>query len=994
MRLLPLVVTLSSAIAWAQAGGNFNSLEGRRIVDVKYEPAGVLDPEDLAKAQPIQIGDPLRAENVAEAIDRLFATGEFDDIRAEAQISGDGLILRFVTTPVRYIGAVTIQGKVVDPPNRGELTSLPQLARGDEFHEQDLQDAVDRMRRLLVANGFYDATVEPMTKTDEHRQVFLTFDVRHGKRAKYEMPIVNGDIKLPIDTIVSATGWRVRFIHWWRQVTQARTRNAATNVAAKYESKDRLKADVRVNKLDYDAATRRVQPTLTVVPGPVVKINAIGAKVSRRVMKRYVPVFQEHAVDNDLLAEGARNLRDYLQSKGYYDATVDFRTSNPDEDNESVEYAISLGSQFKLVHIEITGNKYFDEETLRERMFIEPATFYLRRGRFSRAFLKKDEENLTNLYHGNGFRDVKITSDILENYKGQPGKVAVAVRIEEGPLWVVDGVTLEGVSDADRKVIEPQLSSSNGQPFSEVSLAADRNLALTYYASQGYPNADFKAAWAPAAMPNRVAVVYTASPGERQFVREILTSGLTHTRSKLIEERMTLHAGDPISVVTQRAIQRSLYDMGVFARVDTAIENSDGATNHKYVLYAFDEANRYTVTVGAGAQVGRFGTPSTTANLNTAGGETGFSPLFSLTVNRLNFLGLGHTVSLRGVYSNLQKRASLSYYAPRFMNKEGRSITYSLLYDQTLDVRTFASKRQEVSVQVAQKFSRSTTGFLRFAYRNVGVSDVVIPVLLIPQFLQSVRIGMLSFNLVQDLRDNPVDPHRGRYNTADFGLSTKYFGSDRSFTRVLLRNATYYRLSKNVVVARQTQFGVISPFSVPAGFNEAQSVPLPERFFGGGEDSLRAFPYNQAGPRDIGAPLIPGGPSSRPTGFPLGGNALFFNTVEVRLPLIGENIRAAIFHDMGNIYTSLSDISFRAHQRDLTDFDYGVHAVGAGLRYKTPIGPVRADFAYSINPPAYLGFSGTPADLLNCGTTANPICQSTRQSVSHFQFFFSIGQTF
>src|SRR5262249_3476818 len=142
-----------------------------------------------------------------------------------------------------------------------------------------------------------------------------------------------------------------------------------------------------------------------------------------------------------------------------------------------------------------------------------------------------------------------------------------------------------------------------------------------------------------------------------------------------------------------RAIQKDLYDMGVFARVDTAIENPDGATNHKYLLYAFDEANRYTVTLGVGAQVGRFGTPSSTANISSAGGDTGFTPIFSLNVSRLNFLGIGHTVSLRGVYSSLQKRASVSYFAPRFMNIQGRSITYTVLFDQTLDVRTFASRR-------------------------------------------------------------------------------------------------------------------------------------------------------------------------------------------------------------------------------------------------------------------------------------------------------------
>jgi outer membrane protein assembly factor BamA len=229
------------------------------------------------------------------------------------------------------------------------------------------------------------------------------------------------------------------------------------------------------------------------------------------------------------------------------------------------------------------------------------------------------------------------------------------------------------------------------------------------------------------------------------------------------------------------------------------------------------------------------------------------------------------------------------------------------------------------------------------------------------------------------------------------GLASRVFGSERSFVRVLLRNATYHRVTRNVTFARQTQFGVIAPFNPPEGLTDAASVPLPERFFGGGADSLRAVPFNQAGPRDTGAPVVAGGPSSAPSGFPLGGNALLFNNVELRFPLIGANIGGVLFHDMGNIYGTLDKLSLRVRQRDLNDFNYMLHAVGFGVRYRTPIGPVRGDLAYSLNPPSYLGFSGTPAELLRCGGTnpAQPaFCTPTQQRISHFQFFFSIGQTF
>jgi outer membrane protein insertion porin family len=115
--------------------------------------------------------------------------------------------------------------------------------------------------------------------------------------------------------------------------------------------------------------------------------------------------------------------------------------------------------------------------------------------------------------------------------------------------------------------------------------------------------------------------------------------------------------------------------------------------------------------------------------------------------------------------------------------------------------------------------------------------------------------------------------------------------------------------------------------------------------------------------------------------------------------LLGTNIGGVLFHDMGNVYSTLSDISFRFKQRDLNDFNYMVHAVGFGIRYRTPVGPIRLDLAYSINPPSYLGFGGSADQLYQCNPNLPAaqlpsFCQTTRQNVSHFQFFFSIGQTF
>ena len=988
--LWALLVLASVAVA------QISEFEGKRIVEIQFSPAQTLHPDDLAKAQPLKKGEPFRAEEVAHAIDGLFATGRFEDVVVEAELAGDGVIVRFITQTAWFVGGLSVQGKVVVPPNRAQIASTTQLNLGAPFRDEDLAQALEAIRGLLKANGLYEAELTPeLARDNEAQQIFITLKIKERKRAKYEMPTIQGDTRLSDNTILRATGWRIPIIHWWRQVTDARTRKGVEEVLGKYQKQDRLTARVELEKLDYDSERRRVRPSLSVNPGPKVKVKAVEAKVSQRVLRRYVPVFQERAVNNDLLTEGKRNLRDFFQSKGYYDVDVDFRSSPPQNDIQTIEYVISQGQRYKLVHVSLTGNKYFHDDTLRERMFLQPASFNLRHGRYSEAFRRKDEENIANLYRSNGFRDVKVASTVDRNYQDKPGHIAVTVKVEEGPQWLVDKVALNGITQFSRNDLIPGLASTPGQPFADVDLASDRNQLLTYYYARGFPQANVKATWEPSGTPHHVNVIYTVTEGDRRYVRDVLTSGLRTTRKSLVDKNITLKAGDPLSPIEQTEIQKRFYDLGIFARVDTAIQNPDGDTDHKYILYNFEEANRYSVALGFGAQLARFGTPSST-NLSSPGGATGFSPEVSLDVNRLNLFGMGQTVSLHGLYSSLEKRGSLNYLIPRLRNVEGRNMTFTVLYDNSLNVRTFASKREEASVQVSQKFSKSTNGSFRFSYRRVSVGSVIIPVLLVPQLLQPVRLGMFSANFAQDRRDDPADPHRGVYNTADIGLAGKFFGGQRSFGRVLVRNATYHRLTHTIVLARQTQFGIIAPFAPPAGLTEQQSVPLPERFFGGGADSLRAFPYNQAGPRDTGMPVVANGPTSEPTGFPLGGNALFFNNVELRFPFLGANIQGVFFHDMGNVFSTLGNISFRFHQRNLQDFDYTAHAVGFGVRYRTPIGPIRLDLAYSVNPPSFIGFNGTPEQLLQCNPNSPPqgVCQGVKQNVSHFQFFFSIGQTF
>ena len=197
--------------------------------------------------------------------------------------------------------------------------------------------------------------------------------------------------------------------------------------------------------------------------------------------------------------------------------------------------------------------------------------------------------------------------------------------------------------------------------------------------------------------------------------------------------------------------------------------------------------------------------------------------------------------------STLQKRAVLNYFVPKIFNWPKLDATFSLLYDDTYNVRTFQSKREEASVKLAQHVSKPITIFYDFSYRQVGVSELKINPLLLPQLAQSVRVGIAEINLIQDRRDDPLDPHKGIYNTINVGLATKDFGSQTSFVRVLARNATYYRLGEKLVFARETQIGLQPAFAIPPNTEAGDPIPLAERFFGGGGNTQRGFPGEPGG---------------------------------------------------------------------------------------------------------------------------------------------------
>ncbi len=950
--------------------------EGQRIVNVRFDPPGQpVSSDDLNRLLTWKAGDALHLDDVRATIKRLFATGSFASIDVDAEPAPGGVQVIIRTTEQWFVGPVEAHGKMNLPPSSGQLADASRLDLGQPFYDEDINHAVEGMRGLLERNGLYKAQITPHIERDiAHQEVSITFEVKAGERARLTLPEVSGDTRLPADVVAHDAKYKGWFR--WKPATDATVQDGIHNILEKYAKKKRLTASVTLDKRTYDAAQNRVHTSITANGGPVVKITAQEAKISQSKLKQYVPVFEEETVNNDLLVAGARNLIDYFQFQGYFDVQVDHKISMPSKDLEEITYRIGLGERHRVAAVIVKGNHYFETPDIRARMYTEPAGFIrLRHGRYSGGFAKRDVAAISALYHDNGFRDVKVSATTEDDYKGKKGDVAATYAIQEGPQYLVSTFAVNGLELDEKDDILKQLASVPGEPYSETNVAMDRDFILARCNAEGYATAAFDFQATPAAGENRMALEYNVKLGPYQTVRDIVITGLHTTRQRLIRPAIPFEAGEPLSWNAMGDMQRKLYDLGVFEKVDMAVQDPDGQMQDKYVLFHLTEGHQYNLAVGLGAQVARFGGSQT--SLDSPGGTTGFAPNFDFEISRLNLWGLGHSVNFKSRYSTLDRRVSLNYLAPRYHDVEGRNFSFTALYDNTRDVLTYTANTYQFSPQYSQKLSKPTTLLIRYTWRDSRVEQSTLKInpLLIPLFSQPSQVAEFGGSLVQDRRDDPANAHRGIYNSVDLDLAERYFGGQKNFLRFLGRSS-YYKSFGNYTLASNTEFGVIKTFNLQPGFIPSTYIPLPDRFYGGGQTTDRGFPYNEAGPRD------------QLTGFPIGGNALFFHSTELRFPLIGDNIGGVLFHDMGNVYTGLSRLSFRVHQNGLEDFNYMVHAAGFGVTYRTPLGPVRLDLAYSFNPPTFNGLKGTYQQLvLNQATPAI-------QSVSHFQFFFTIGQAF
>jgi outer membrane protein insertion porin family len=512
--------------------------------------------------------------------------------------------------------------------------------------------------------------------------------------------------------------------------------------------------------------------------------------------------------------------------------------------------------------------------------------------------------------------------------------------------------------------------------------------------------------------PDEIDFTMKIVAGKQFFVRKVLISGVEMTKPSVVQQRVTLKPGDPLNETALLLMQRRLYDLALFNEVNTAIQNPNGDQTYKNILVNLTEAKRWDISYGFGFEV-QTGAPSqgclseaeqillgiSNSYKCNPNGITGASERVLFNVSRTNLRGTDQSITLRTNYGSLEQVASLSYQDPHFRNKPQLNLTLSGGYNNSAIITTYRAGILSANLRLSDRITKPTTLIYSFGYRRVSVNSATLQVSLseIPLLAQPVRVGGPGFTYIRDTRDVPLDAHHGTFNTGEVFLSDGKFGSQANFSRLDMSNSSYYDFGRDHwVFARQTRYGQERSF----GNGDEQLIPLPERLYAGGATSHRGFPINAAGPRDP------------QTGYPVGGYGVFVNTFELRPPpptlrWVGTDLSFVLFHDMGNAFQTSSQVwpsALRTKQPhsytcrnvsvpyttyntpETCDFNDFSHALGLGLRYHTPIGPLRGDFSYNLNPPIY----PVIYDYTTASTAPNPHVGQA----GHFNFFFSIGQSF
>jgi outer membrane protein insertion porin family len=934
----------------------FTAYEGQNVASIEIAGQPDLKFEQYQSLFVQKAGQPFSRDMVNQTADAIKAHGKFSDVRIQVDPDASGVRVLFVVEPAVYFGIYQFPGAASFPYSR--LVQVANYPAQTPYNASE----VERDRQALVTffrqQGFFEVEVKSDVKIDApHALANIVFVTKLGRRAKFGEVIIAG---LPNDEqhhledslkslLARARQSAVRPGKPYHYSTLAR---AGNYLQTQLQNKGLLSAEVQLAGAEYHADTNRADIHFTVKPGPQTNVEIAGAHLWSWDKKKLLPMYQGVGVDEETVQEGSRALVSYFQNKGYFDVKVDAQMEKPQGDDKVV-YRITREKKHKVESVNVTGNQQLKSDQLTPHIAVEKEHLFAR-GKFSQDLVRKSVDNLKAVYKSEGFSSVQVVPSVTN----RGGDVNVAFAVTEGPRDIVESLKVEGADTFPVAQYAPGgLKVVAGQPYSSAHVIADRTQVMANYLKAGYLTASFRESATAVSKndPHHINVVYHIYEGPRVLTGEVITLGREHTSQHLINDDITdLKPEQPLTETALLTAGSRLYDhTGVFDWAQVDPKRPITTQNVEDVLIKVHEAPRNMIQYGFGFEViNRGGSiPSGTValpNLPPVGLPSGYKtsqatfygPRGTFQFTRNNIRGKAETLSFTAFAGRLDQRAALYFIDPTLRWSHWKATT-GLSFETNQENPIYSSREEQGTFQVQKPLDPEQKNilFFRYGYSHTSITHVLIDAL-VPERDRNIRLSTLSANLTRDTRDNPLDEHHGVLDSIELDFNSSKLGSNVDFAKLTTQAAIYREKFHHIVWAQSIRIGLAQPFN-------SSFVPLSEAFFTGGGSTLRGFPLDGAGPQNSvwicnnGQPDCPLSERQQ-IRVPAGGNEELIINSEARIPLpFKQGLSIVPFYDGGNVFPLVGFHDF------LTLYS---NNVGVGLRYATPIGPVRIDVGQNLNP--------------------------------------------
>jgi outer membrane protein insertion porin family len=955
-----LLVCISlPALAQTKSSNPPPSYEGQLVGSIELTANPHLETEQYRELIVQKTGEPYSNQKIQASVDALNRTGAFSQIQLKVQPDPSGLKLTFVLEPSYYLGMLKFPGatKYFSYSRLLQVVNLPDQS---VFERSQVATAEAALTKFFHDYGFFLMKVHTDVQLDDaNRLAHITFRVEPGKHAhvgKVEVRGARPEENRRLQSTIQSLRARLTgaFLKHGKPYSPKRIQAATALVRKKLAQQNYPASKIVVSPPDYHPDTNLADVAINIDTGPVIEIRVLGAKLSwlpflgTREKKKLISVYDEESIDPDIVEESRRNLQDYFQRKGYFEVKVNANTQQQ-SDRTILTFQIDKGRKYSVKEIAFTGNHHISSSDLADQVDVKKGKWIVSHGTYSAKLTTQSAKSIENFYKDNGFEEVKVTPQATVSNQG----IRITFNVVEGDRTTVGTLRVEGNKSIPFDQLrhrKQQFELSEGKPFSPRRMSDDRNQIAAKYLDSGFLNSEVKTVVTRHADdPHVVDVTYAITENQRVRISHVVYMGWDHTRLALVKKSANLAPEQPLSEGKLLQGESDLYDLGIFDWSSIGPRRPVTDQTEEEALVKVHEAKRNSITYGFGFEISRRGGNVPTGSVAVPGlptiglhgakvlpSEATFaSPRGSIEYRRLNVRGLGESLAVSVLAERLDQRFITTYTDPHFRLSNWQALT-SISAERTTENPLFQARLADASIQLQRFLDRKKTRQLqlRYDFNHTKLSQLLVPQLVLPPD-RNVLLSYVSSTLIQDTRDKPLDAHEGVYSTLDFRLVPSALGSSADFVRFFGQYA-YYKPLGSLVFANSLRLGLAAPYA-------SSDVPTSERFFAGGGTTLRGFPTDEAGPvryipfcqgtTTTNCPLIP---------IPVGGNQLFVLNSELRYPIpIINNLGGVIFYDGGNVYRRINFPEFVNNYSN---------TVGIGLRYNTPIGPVRFDVGRNLNP--------------------------------------------